>query len=407
MGRAVRRLRRYPSYLAVRRSGTRPSGQFQEEAFDFGQVETGGLRPLGVGHARGQSGGEQLEAHLVESRARRRYLGDDVGARTGIGEHLLDAPDLPFDTTESPQEIGRDVFGEFHVRSIPAGVSQSVTVPIVTTDAAAMPDEPFDLRDPFDLRGSVALVTGGNGGIGLGMARALRRHGAHVVVWGTNEAKNDAARDELVGLVPLPGRTMDGDVVVRRCDVGDRHDVFAAVGEVTERFGRLDACFVNAGVGGRAQSFLEMTDDEWRRVMRVNLDGAFHTAQAAVAAMVERGEGGSLVFTTSGSAYFGQQRGQHYGASKAGLISMMRAIAVEHARDGIRSNAVLPGWIESEMTAPAFGWDRFVDRVLPRVPLRRWGRPDDFGAVAVYLAGAGSSYLTGDVITIDGGYHSF
>jgi NAD(P)-dependent dehydrogenase (short-subunit alcohol dehydrogenase family) len=141
--------------------------------------------------------------------------------------------------------------------------------------------------------------------------------------------------------------------------------------------------------------------------MRVNLDGAFHTAQAAVRQMVDQGAGGSIVFTTSGSAYFGQQRGQHYGASKAGLIAMMRAIAVEHARDGIRANAVLPGWVESEMTAPALGWDRFVERVLPRVPARRWGTPDDFGAIAVYLAGPGSSYHTGDVITIDGGYHSF
>jgi NAD(P)-dependent dehydrogenase (short-subunit alcohol dehydrogenase family) len=127
--------------------------------------------------------------------------------------------------------------------------------------------------------------------------------------------------------------------------------------------------------------------------------------------MVERAErgdpGGSLVFTTSGSAYFGQQRGQHYGASKAGVISMMRAIAVEHARHGIRSNAILPGWIASDMTAPAFGWQTFVDKVKPRIPMRRWGDPEDFGGLAVYLASRASTYHTGDVITIDGGYHSF
>jgi NAD(P)-dependent dehydrogenase (short-subunit alcohol dehydrogenase family) len=113
------------------------------------------------------------------------------------------------------------------------------------------------------------------------------------------------------------------------------------------------------------------------------------------------------VFTTSGSAYFGQQRGQHYGASKAGLIAMMRGIAVEHARHGIRANAVLPGWIESDMTAGALSWDRFVERNLPRVPMRRWGEPSDFAGIAVYLAGPASRYTTGDVITIDGGYHSF
>lgn len=155
-----------------------------------------------------------------------------------------------------------------------------------------------------------------------------------------------------------------------------------------------------------------MTTDEWRRVMRVNLDGAFFTARAATRHMVDRHRagdalGGSLVFTTSGSAYFGQQRGQHYGASKAGLIAMMRAIAVEHARHGIRSNAVLPGWIESEMTAPAFGWQTFVDKVLPRVPMRRWGDPSDFSGIAVYLASDASRYHSGDVITIDGAYHSF
>jgi NAD(P)-dependent dehydrogenase (short-subunit alcohol dehydrogenase family) len=179
---------------------------------------------------------------------------------------------------------------------------------------------------------------------------------------------------------------------------------FAATLEVFEH---VDSCFVNAGVGGAAESFVTMTDDEWHRVMRVNLDGAFYTAQTATQHMVAAGNGGSLVFTTSGSAYFGQQRGQHYGASKAGLISMMRAIAVEHARHGIRSNAVLPGWIMSEMTAPALGWDKFAEKVLPRVPMRRWGDPDDFGGIAAYLASDASKYHTGDVITIDGGYHSF
>lgn len=251
----------------------------------------------------------------------------------------------------------------------------------------------------FDLSGTVALVTGGNSGIGLGMATALAEHGADVAIWGTNEAKNAAAAAALSS----SGRR----VLAQRCDVGDREAVFAAVDEVVAELGRLDACFVNAGVGGRAASFLEMSEQEWRRVMRVNLDGAFHTAQAAVGQMVRQGSGGSLVFTTSGSAYFGQQRGQHYGASKAGLIAMMRAIAVEHARHGIRANAVLPGWVESEMTAPALGWDRFVERVLPRVPLRRWGTPDDFAGIAVYLASPAASYHTGDVITIDGGYHSF
>lgn len=260
---------------------------------------------------------------------------------------------------------------------------------------------------PFDLTGHVALVTGGNSGIGLGMAEALVLHGATVVIWGTNPAKNAAALAQLDELAT--GSDRAAEMV---CDVGDEDAVEASMAGVLERFGRIDSCFVNAGVGGQAPSFLGMTAEEWRRVMRVNLDGAFFTARAATRHMVDRAEkgdraGGSLVFTTSGSAYYGQQKGQHYGASKGGLISMMKAIAVEHARHGVRSNAVLPGWIESEMTAGALGWQKFVDKVLPRVPVRRWGVPADFGGLAVYLASAASSYHTGDVITIDGGYHSF
>jgi NAD(P)-dependent dehydrogenase (short-subunit alcohol dehydrogenase family) len=268
-----------------------------------------------------------------------------------------------------------------------------------TTGARVLPT-----GSPFDLRGNVALITGGNSGIGLGMADALALHGADIAIWGTNADKNDAAVDQL-------GRH-DVEVLSIVCDVGDESAVVAAMADTVDELGRVDAVFVNAGIGGRARSFLEMTSDEWRRVMRVNLDGAFFTAREAARHMVQRfadgdDRGGSIVFTTSGSAFFGQQSGQHYGASKAGVNSMMKAIAVEHARHGIRCNAILPGWVESDMTVGAFSWDRFVERVLPRVPTRRWGVPGDFGGMAVYLASAASSYHTGDVITIDGGYHSF
>lgn len=255
------------------------------------------------------------------------------------------------------------------------------------------------LPDLFDLHGHTALVTGGNGGIGLGMAAALAAHGATVAIWGTNAAKNAAAAEQL--------RAHGGRVLDLVCDVGDHEGVIASMQATVDQLGAVDSCFVNAGVGGQAPSFVGMTEDEWHRVMRVNLDGAFFTAQEAVKRMVAQGEGGSVVFTTSGSAKFGQQKGQHYGGSKGAVISMMKGIAVEHARHGIRSNAILPGWIESDMTAGAFGWDKFVQNVLPRVPMRRWGTPADFGGLAVYLASRASSYHTGDVITIDGGYHSF
>lgn len=250
---------------------------------------------------------------------------------------------------------------------------------------------------PFDLSGAVALVTGGNSGIGLGMARAVAEAGADVAIWGTNPAKNEAARDELA----RTGRR----VLALPCDVGDEAAVDAAFAETVRAMGRVDACFANAGTyaGGRTP-FVEHTAEEWRRVLRVNLDGAFYTLRAAARHMVERGGGGSLVGTASLAAIEGAARNEHYAATKGGLVSMIRALAVELARHGIRANVVLPGWIETAMTAGAIGDDRFRANVLPRIPARRWGTGEDFGGVAVYLMSPASAYHTGDSLVIDGGY---
>ena len=253
--------------------------------------------------------------------------------------------------------------------------------------------------DSFDLNGHVALVTGGNSGIGLGMARGLAAAGADVAIWGTNEERNRAAAAELAGL--------GGRVAAFRCDVGDEAQVEAAFAATLAELGRVDSCFANAGVGGSAPSFVEMTLDEWRRVVRVNLEGAFLTFRAAARHMVERGGGGSLVGTASLAALSGQPRGQHYAATKGGLISMIKALAVELARYGVRANAILPGWIDTPMTEGALAWDRMRERVLVRVPARRWGEPPDFAGVAVYLASPASAYHSGDTLLIDGGYSVF
>jgi len=258
----------------------------------------------------------------------------------------------------------------------------------------------------FDLSGKVALVTGGNGGIGLAMAEAMAAAGADICLWGTNAKKNEAA----LRAVEAAG---DGQAAAMVCDVSDSAAVDRAMDETAERFGRLDGAFVNAGVTGdkSVRSVLELSDEEFRRVTSINLEGAFWTLRAAARHMVARAEagepGGRLVGTASLAALSGAARNEHYAATKGGLVSMLRALAAELARYGITANSVLPGWIETEMTEAAFNWDKFRDNVLPRVPMRRWGAPDDFAGIAVYLMSDASAYHTADSILIDGGYWIF
>ena len=257
---------------------------------------------------------------------------------------------------------------------------------------------------PFDLTGKVALVTGGNSGIGLGMADAMAQAGADVVVWGTNAAKNAAAETQLKG----HGRR----VLTQQIDVSDESAVKAGMAEAVGQLGRLDTVIANAGIGGGAPSFSEFSTETYRRVLAVNLDGVFFTFREACKHMVERAgqgdkAGGSLIATSSLSAIDGAARNEAYAATKGAVISMIRAIAVEHARYGVRANAVLPGWIATDMTAGAQGNDKFNDAVIKRVPFRRWGEPEDFGGIAVYLASDASRFHTGDSFLIDGGYAIF
>lgn len=252
----------------------------------------------------------------------------------------------------------------------------------------------------FDLTGRTAVVTGGNGGIGYGMASALLASGAAVAIWGSNEQKTREARARLAG-------ETGGRVEAFVCDVGDEAQVERAFADSLAALGKVDACFANAGVSARPTPLLQMSYEEFRRVMRVNVDGVFFTFRAAARHMAERGEGGVLVATASTAAIEGAARNSHYGASKGAVTAYVRALAVELARYRIRVNSILPGWIVTEMTARATSDDKFVGAVLPRIPARRWGSVEDFGGIAVYLMSDASSYHTGEQFVIDGGYTKF
>ena len=256
---------------------------------------------------------------------------------------------------------------------------------------------------PFDLTGRVALVTGGNRGIGLGMASALAQAGSDVVIWGSNPERNQAAEAELVKHgVRVKAQTVD---------VSNEAQVREGMEEAVAAMGRVDSVFANAGVGFGSPSFVDMSTETYRKILAVNLDGVFFTFREACRHMVERAKsgdpGGSIIGVASLAAIEGAARNEAYAATKGAVISMMKSVAVEHARYGVRANAILPGWIATDMTQGAQDNPAFADKVIPRVPARRWGQPADFGGIAVYLASGASSYHSGDTFVIDGGYSIF
>lgn len=250
----------------------------------------------------------------------------------------------------------------------------------------------------FDLSGRVAVVTGGNGGIGLGMARGLAKAGADIAIWARNEQKNAAARTELEGL----GRR----VLALHCDVASESDVDAALRATLDEFGRVDACFANAGYGAPGDP-MRLSLERWRELLSVNLDGAFLTLKAAAAHMIERGEGGRLVAISSIVEIFGAPAQAHYAASKGALGALVRSMAVRLGRHDICVNAVQPGWIVTDATAAGVKHEALSATIVHRTPLRRWGTTEDMEGVAVYLASDASRFHTGDTLRIDGGYSVF
>jgi hypothetical protein len=250
-----------------------------------------------------------------------------------------------------------------------------------------------------DLSGLVALVTGGNGGIGLGMATALAQAGADIAIWGTNPAKNDAAAKTLAAA----GRR----VFTALCDVSNEEEVTKSFAATVAALGKVDSVIANAGVTGSGTRFVDMELAEWRSVLAVNLDGVFLTFREAARHLVARKEGGALVAVSSTSAIHGTPRNEHYSSSKAAVLALVRGLAVELARHRIRCNALVPGWTETDLTAAGRRNSKFVENTTYRTPVRRWAQPAEFGPAAVYLADPRIEFHTGDALVIDGGYTIF
>lgn len=246
-----------------------------------------------------------------------------------------------------------------------------------------------------ELDGLVAVVTGGNGGIGLGLARGLARAGAQVAVAARNAGKSEAAVEAL--------RQLGSDAFAVAVDVTDEAAVDQLVGQVVARCGRLDILVNNAGINVR-QPAHELGLDQWRRVIDTNLTSAFLCARAAYPHM-KRAGGGKIVNVGSMLSMFGAAYAPAYGASKGGIVQLTKSLAVAWAPDNIQVNAILPGWIDTALTRRAREQiEGLHDNVLRRTPAGRWGEPSDFAGIAVFLAAAASDFVTGAAITVDGGY---
>jgi len=247
----------------------------------------------------------------------------------------------------------------------------------------------------FDLKGRVAVVTGGNGGIGLGMARGLAQAGAAVAIAGRNVTKAQAAATELAQL--------GVKTAVLEVDVAEEAQCRKMVADTVTRLGRLDILVNNAGINIRKVPH-ELSLAEWRQVIDVNLTSIFTCSHAAYGVMRDAG-GGKIINIGSMLSIFGAPFAPAYGASKGGVVQLTKSLATAWAKDNIQVNAVLPGWIDTELTQRARDEVSGLNSlVLMRTPAKRWGVPDDLSGVAVFLAAPASDFVTGTAIAVDGGY---
>jgi 2-dehydro-3-deoxy-D-gluconate 5-dehydrogenase len=246
----------------------------------------------------------------------------------------------------------------------------------------------------FDLSGKVAAVTGGNGGIGLAMAEGLARAGASIMIIGRNSEKNNIAEGKLAALGVKASAFA--------ADVTSEEDCAAAMAAAKDRFGRLDILINNAGTNIRNVPH-KLSLQDWRTVIDTNLSSAFICSNAAYPLL--SAEGGKIINIGSMLSIFGSSYGAAYAASKGGIVQLTKSQAVAWAPDNIQVNAILPGWINTDMTRQArIDVDGLHDRIQGRTPADRWGDPEDLAGVAVFLSAAASNFVTGTAIPVDGGF---
>lgn len=247
----------------------------------------------------------------------------------------------------------------------------------------------------FDLSGKVAIVTGGNGGIGLGMAKGLAEAGANIAVVGRNPQKNANAVEKI--------RALGADAMAVETDVCDADAVAAMVDAVVAEWGAVNILINNAGINIRKRPE-DLSEDEWRQVLDTNLTSAFLCSKACYPEMKKAG-GGKILNNGSMLSLFGSPWGSAYGASKGGIMQMTKGHATSWAEDNIQVNCYLPGWINTDLTRQAReDVPGLHEKILDRTPAGRWGEPDDLAGLAVYLASPASDFLTGTAIPIDGGF---
>lgn len=250
-----------------------------------------------------------------------------------------------------------------------------------------------------NLSEKVFVITGGNGGIGLGLAEGIAEAGGSIAIWARNEEKNAHAVKILEDL-GIEARSYV-------CDVSSEENVSATLASTVNDFGRVDGLFANAGRAGTGTPFVETSLEDWRKVTEVNLDGVFLCLREAAKQIISQGSGGSLVAVSSTSAIHGAAGNEAYGTAKTAVTGLVRALAVSLARFQIRVNCLLPGWTVTELANPAFENEYFREVTTRRTPVRRWANPSEFREVGAFLADPSQTFHTGQQVCVDGGYTIF